>query len=109
VAALTATTITHTTAGTLGAPAAMSVADTIDGDYAGYILEVKNGAGAPTNLTFVDGGTTPAGNTGTQAPTAIAAGATRRFRLNGAFVDPDDGLFHLTLSSATSVTYELYK
>lgn len=109
MALLTATTITYAATGTAANPQAMSVADTIDGDYAGYILEVKNGAGVSTSLTFVDGGATPAGNTGTQAASPIAAGVTRRFKLNGAFVDPDDGLFHLTLSSATSVTYELYK
>ena len=107
MALYSATAITR--AGNLAAPAAVSVSDTIPGALAsaGAILEVKNGYGGSINVTFVDPGMTPAGNTGTQAATAVAAGATRRFKLSTAFVNTD-GLITVTYSSATSVTWELY-
>lgn len=108
MALYTATNITP--AGVVAAPAAVAASDTIPGSLVSSrtILEIKNGSGGSINVTFVDPGTTAAGNTGTQAPVAIAAGATRRFRLSSAFVDPDDDLIHVTFSSPTSVTWELY-
>lgn len=110
MAALTGTTIAAAGGnGSLAAPAAMSVADTIDDNYVGYILAVTNGSGSSVNFGFTDPGLTPAGNTGTEAPVAIAAAATRRWRLTSQFVNPSTGVINTTLSLATSVTYELYK
>ena len=106
MALLTATVPTVT--GVLAAPAALSVADTINGNLApNGALKVINGSGGSVNFNLVDPGATRAGNAGTQAVTAIAAGAARWFALSAAFVDPDDNLIHTVLSSATSVTYEL--
>lgn len=94
-------------AGTLAAPAAMSVADTISGNYVGGYLKVVNGSGGSVNFTMVDPGRTAAGNTGTQAAVAIAASTARWFPLQAAFVNSATNLINTTLSSATSVTYEL--
>jgi hypothetical protein len=108
VALYTATTITR--AGVAAAPVAVSASDTISGSLvsANAILEVKNGGGGSINVTFVDPGTTPAGNTGTQAGIAVAAGTTKRFRLSSAFTDPDTNLITVNYSGTTSVTWELY-
>jgi hypothetical protein len=108
VATYSATAITR--AGVAAAPAAVSVSDTIPGSLAtaGVILEVKNGSGGSINVTFVDPGLTPAGNTGTNAAIAVAAGATKRFKLSTAFVDSSTGNITVNYSSATSVTWELY-
>lgn len=93
--------------GTLAAPAAMSVADTINGNLAPTArLKVINGAGAPVTFTIVDPGHTGMGNTGTNAGVAVANATARWFALTTAMIDPD-GFIHTTLSSATSVTYEL--
>ncbi len=96
--------------GTLSAPAAVSSSDTISsGDIAnGAILEVKNGGGGSINVTITDPGTTPAGNTGTQAAVAVAAGATRRFKPSSAFVNQSSQVVTVNYSGTTSVTYELY-
>ncbi len=93
--------------GTLAAPAAMSTADTINGNLVGGNLKVINGAGAPVNFTITDPGRTALGNTGTNAAVAVANGTAKWFELTAAMVDPADNLIHTTLSSATSVTYEL--
>jgi hypothetical protein len=93
--------------GTLAAPAAMSTADTINGNLVGGSLKVINGAGSPVNFTIVDPGRTGLGNTGTNAPVAVANGTAKWFPLTSAMVDSSSGLISTTLSSATSVTYEL--
>lgn len=104
MALLAATTPAVT--GTLAAPAALSTADTINGNMVGGSLKVINGSGSSVNFNLVDPGTTDAGNTGTQAVTAIAAGAAKWFKLDKAFIGSDN-LFHTLLSLATSMTYEL--
>jgi hypothetical protein len=108
VALLTATNITR--AGVVSNPQAVSASDTISGSLVNSraILEIKNGSGGSINVTFVDPGKTPAGNTGTNAAVAIAAGVTRRFRITNAFVNSDTNLITVTFSSPTSVTWELY-
>jgi hypothetical protein len=105
MALLTATT--PVIAGTLAAPAAMSTADTISGNLVGGYLKVVNGSGGSVNFTIADPGRTAAGNTGTQAASAIAAGAARWYPLEAAFVNSATNLINVTLSAATSVTYEL--
>ncbi len=94
--------------GTLSAPLTPTVSDKISGgDIArGAVLEVNAGA-TPATATFVDPGLTPAGNTGTQAAVAVAAGATRRFKPSASFVSASTGLVTVTYSGTTSVTYEL--
>ncbi len=104
MALLTATTPAIT--GTLAAPAAMSTADTISGNMVGGYLKVINGSGGSVNFTITDPGRTAAGNTGTQAASAIAAAAARWYPLTSAFVNTSTNLINVTLSSATSVTYE---
>jgi hypothetical protein len=94
-------------AGTLAAPAAMSTADTISGNMVGGYLKVINGGGSSVNFTIVDPGRTRAGNTGTQAAVAVANGTAKWFPLEAAFVNSATNLINTTLSSATSVTYEL--
>jgi hypothetical protein len=98
------------TTGTAGNPVAIGTSNTISGHLAalGAVLEIKNGSAASINVTFTDPGRTPAGNTGTQAAVAIAAGATMRWRLATALVDQATNLITVAVSAATSVTYELY-
>src|SRR5690242_9297431 len=105
MALLTATT--PAVGGTLAAPAAMSTADTINGNMVGASLKVINGAGSPVNFTIVDPGHTALGNTGTNAAVAVANGTAKWFTLTSAMVDSATNLISTTLSSATSVTYEL--
>ncbi len=105
MALLTATT--PVIAGTLAAPGAMSVADTISGNMVGGYLKVINGSGGSVNFTIVDPGRTAAGNTGTQAAVAVAASTARWFPLTAAYVNSATNLINVTLSSATTITYEL--
>lgn len=95
--------------GTATNPQAVSASDKITGgDIArGAILEVKNASGGSINVTIVDNGRTPAGNTGTQAAVAVADGATKRFKPSSASADTN-GDVTVTYSGTTSVTYELY-
>lgn len=93
-------------AGTLAAPGAVTSSETIHRAHVGKILEVFNGGGAPINVTFTDPGKTPAGNTGTQAAAAIAAGARRRWKLTAAFVGATK-LITVGFSATTSVTAEI--
>jgi hypothetical protein len=92
--------------GTLAAPAALSTADTINGNLVGGSLKVINASGSSVNFNLADPGRTDAGNTGTQAVTAVANNTGKWFKLDAAFVDADN-LFHTVLSSAPGVTYEL--
>ncbi len=93
--------------GTLAAPAAIGTSNTINGNMVPCNLKVINGAGAPVNVTIVDPGHTDAGNTGTQAAVAVANGTAQWFALTAPFVDPTTNLVTVTLSSATTITYEL--
>jgi hypothetical protein len=97
-------------AGVASAPVAVNAADTINGNIvaSGGILEVKNGSGASINVTFTDPGKTPAGNAGTHPPVAVAAGATKRFKLASALTDSTTGYITVNFSATTSVTAELY-
>lgn len=99
--------------GTLGAPAAVSLSDTISGNLAsaGAILEVKNGSGSSINVTFTDPGRTAYGSTaasGLATPVAVANAATKRWKLHAGLVDPATNLITVAFSAITSVTYELY-
>lgn len=93
-------------AGSLAAPAAVSASETIHRANVGKILEVFNGSGGSINVTFVDPGTTPAGNAGTEPPAAVAAGARRRWKLTSEFVGSDK-LITVQFSGTTSVTAEI--
>lgn len=103
------TTAALGSAGTAAAPGAVAASETIDAKHVGHILEVTNGSGAPINVTFTDPGHTPAGNTGTQAAESVAAGATRRWRLSGAFVGGPSNARAITVgfSATASVTAEI--
>ncbi len=93
--------------GILAAPAAIGTSNTINGNLAPCNLKVINGAGSPVNVTIVDPGHTSAGNTGTQAAVSVTNGTAQWFLLTSAFVDPSTSLITVTVSSATSITYEL--
>lgn len=93
--------------GTLAAPAAIGTSNTINGNLVGGQLKVINGAGAPVNVTIVDPGHTDAGNTGSQAAVAVANATAKWFALTAAFVDPVTNLITVTVSDATTITYEL--
>lgn len=100
------TAIAPAITGTLAAPGALGVSNTINGNLVGGNLKVYNGSGGSINITFVDPGHTAAGNTGTQAAVAVADGAAKWFPLLAGFV-ASDGLITVTSSSASTVTYEL--
>lgn len=101
------TAIAPAVTGTLAAPAAIGTSNTINGNLVGGYLKVYNGAGAPVNVTIVDPGVTAAGNTGTQAAVAVANATAKWFALTAAFVHPDTNLITVTVSDATTITYEL--
>jgi hypothetical protein len=105
MALLTATNPAAT--GTLAAPAAMTVSDTISGNLVGGYLKVYNGAGAPINVTIADPGTTAMGNTATNAAIAVTNATAKWILLTAGMVDSATNLITVTLSSATSITYEL--
>jgi hypothetical protein len=105
--AITVTSVANSgTSGTLSNPGAVTASETISKAYVGKILKVSNASGGSINVTFTDPGTTPAGNTGTQAAAAVADGATRMWRLTRAFVGSDD-LITVAFSATTSVTAEI--
>lgn len=93
--------------GTLAAPAAAGTSNTINGNYAGGAIKIINAAVGSVNVTIVDPGATPAGNAGTQAAVAVANGTAKWFALTAPFVNPTTNLFTITISDATSITYEL--
>ncbi len=105
MALLTATT--PAVGGTLAAPAAIGTSNTINGNLVPCNLKVINGAGAPVDVTIVDPGHTDAGNTGSQAAVSVTNATAKWFLLTSAFVDPATNLVTVTLSSATTITYEL--
>lgn len=94
------------TTGTLAAPGAVGSSETINRSNVGKILQVTNGGVGSINVTFVDPGKTPAGNTGTEDPAPVAAGATRRWKLIAAFVGTNK-LITVNFSGTTSVTAEI--
>lgn len=108
--ALLSAVTTFSALGTLSNPQAVTASDTISGnDIAnGAILEVKNSSGGSINVTFTDPGHTAAGNTGTQAAVAVAAGTTKRFKPTVALVDPVLNVVTVNYSATATVTYELY-
>jgi hypothetical protein len=109
VAAMTVQSIGY---GTLLAPAAVTTSDTVqtDGDARGMILEVINGSGGSINVTVTDPGTTPAGSAaaGGGVVQAVAAATRRHFRLLPSYANTS-GIITVTYSSATSVTYNLWR
>ncbi len=105
MALLTATTPAVT--GTAVTGAAVSSSDTINGNYAGGTLVVTNGSGSSINVTVTDPGTTPLGNTGTQAAVAVANGASKAIKLTSAMVNASN-LITVAFSATSSVTYVLY-
>jgi hypothetical protein len=96
--------------GTLLTPVAVSASDTVSATGgSAYILEVINGGGSPDTVVIVDPGTTPAGNSATNAGVAVAAGARRHFRLDDYDVNPTTQLITITHSFTTSVTCNLFR
>lgn len=67
-------------------------------------LQVTNGGGSSINVTISDPGKTAAGNSGTTAPVAVAAAATKVIALNPGAIDPATGLVSISYSGVTSVT-----
>jgi hypothetical protein len=93
-------------AGTLCTGVAVSASDTISGNdvNAGAMLVVTVG-GTPTNVTIVDPGRTPAGNTGTQAAQTVAANTSRAWgpATLAKYID-STGVVTVTYSSITGAT-----
>ncbi len=98
-----------TVGGALSAPGAVASSETVNGNLvaSNAILQVINASGVSVNVTIVDPGRTPAGNTGTAAAVAVAAGATRFFKLSTATVDSASGNITVNFSATTSVTAQI--
>lgn len=110
MAAITATTIPY--GGVQSAPAAVATTDTIaEAQFGstGVILRVINGAGSPMTLTISDPNLTAVGNAGTATAVSITNATSKNFFIPRASINQSTGLVTLTYSSATSVTYELYR
>lgn len=101
--------LTSTVAGALSAPGAVTSSETINGNLAANdaILQVVNGSGVSINVTFTDPGRTPLGNTGTNAATAVAAGATKFFKLTSGLVDGATGNITVGFSATTTITAQV--
>jgi hypothetical protein len=98
-----------TVSGALSAPGAVTASETINGNLvaSNAILQVVNGSGVSINVTFTDPGRTPLGNTGTQAAVAVAAGATRFFKLTTGLVDGASGNITVGFSATTTITAQI--
>ncbi len=98
-----------TSSGALSAPATVTSSETVNGNLvaSNAILQVINGSGVSVNVTIVDPGRTPAGNTGTAAAVAVAAGATRFFKLSTGTIDGTSGTITVNFSATTSVTAQV--
>ncbi len=110
MAALTATALTY--GGVQAAPAAVATTDTIaESQFGanGVILRVINGAGSPMTLTVSDPNLTAVGNAGTTTAVSITNATSKTFFIPRAAINQSTGLCTLTYSSATTVTYELYR
>lgn len=105
---LTTQTILET--GTVAAPQAVSSTDTIDvtslGSYG--FLEVINGGGSPDNVTIVDAGVTPGGNSGVDPVVAVSNGTTKKIRIRRELAD-SSSIVTVQHSFTTSVTCNLYR
>lgn len=101
-------TCVYPAAGTVCTGTAVASTDTISGNdiNAGAILVVTNGSGGSINVTLTDPGHTPAGNTGTQAAQAVAAGVSRAWgpAVLKNFIDPSTNLVTVNYSATTTVT-----
>lgn len=98
-----------TVGGALSAPGAVASSETVNGNLVASngILQVINGSGGSINVTIVDPGRTPAGNTGTASAVAVAAGATRFFKLSTGTVDSSTGNITVNFSATTSITAQI--
>lgn len=101
--------LTTTVAGVLSAPGAVTSSETINGNLVanGAKLQVVNGSGVSINVTFTDPGRTPLGNTGTNAATAVAAGATKFFDLTTGLIDAATGNITVGFSATTTITAQV--
>lgn len=106
------TAVSVGTTATTATAAAVSASDTIsasDIGTNGALLNVINGSGGSINVTLVDPGTTPAGNTTTAPAQAVANSTDRWFLVTPNHVDTSTGLATVTFSGTTSVTYKLLR
>ncbi len=101
--------LTSTVTGVLSAPGAVASSETINGNLValGAVLQVINGSGVSINVTFTDPGRTPLGNTGTNAAVAVAAGATKFFKLTSGLVDSATGNITVGFSATTTITAQV--
>ncbi len=95
--------------GALSAPGAVASSETINGNLvaSNAILQVINGSGVSINVTFTDPGRTPLGNTATNAAVAVAAGATKFFKLTTGLVDGTSGNITVGFSATTTITAQI--
>lgn len=75
---------------------------------ANQFLRIKNGSGAPINLTLIDPGTSPLGQANPDPVIAIpATTGDVLVRLPPGIADPSSGLISWTYSAVTTVTVAL--
>ena len=101
-------TCVYPTAGTVCTGVAVNSSDTLSGNdvNSGAMLIVTNGSGGSINVTLTDPGRTPAGNTGTQAAVAVAAGVSKAWgpSVLKNFIDSSTNLVTVNYSATTTVT-----
>lgn len=101
---------TPTAAGTIVTSNAASASDTISSTQLGTQgcnVRVQT-TGTLSNVTFSDGGLTPASNPATVTAVAMGATQVRIVYVSPAQVNLGTGLVTITSSSQTGLTYEVY-
>ncbi|GIF08657.1 hypothetical protein [Actinoplanes siamensis] len=91
------------------APLTPAASDTVaEGSFGptGVVVRITT-TSTPTNFSVSDPTTTGLGNTGTVTPVTIPSGATRKFYIPRAAINPNTQVATLNFSATTGVTYEL--
>ena len=98
-------------AGTVITTQAATATDTFVAEPDG-VLDVVNGGGAPTTITFATPGSDKYGSARPEVTVTVAAGARKRIGFGDRgvgfpddLVDPADDLVHISTSPTTSVTF----
>lgn len=111
MAVLTSVNVTPT-ATNVAAAAFSATSNTITNDEigaSGALLAVINGAAAPITVTLEDPTFTGVGNAPLEVAQSVTNATTRWFRITRNHVDQSTGLATITLSSITTITYQLIR
>ena len=105
----TAEAVNSAGAGTALTPYTPASSDTFSVNDLPAFLRVINGAGAPINVTFTDGGRTALGTAAAAlSASAVTNGTSKMFKLTSTMAD-STGLVTAAFSATTSITCEFFR